>query len=94
MLKSSNLCCILHFGYLCGCSMEEAGDSNPCMDTDSDTAEKKDGTRCSVKWTQEEVSEKKSFRLLLSVRNKYAHLTALSGAAHHNVHKAVYYSCQ
>ncbi|XP_036959584.1 v-myb avian myeloblastosis viral oncogene homolog-like 2a isoform X2 [Acanthopagrus latus] len=38
----------LHF------SMEEAGDSNPCMDTDSDTAEKKDGTRCSVKWTQEE----------------------------------------
>ena len=74
--------------------MEEAGDSNPCMDTDSDTAEKKDGTRCSVKWTQEEVSEKKSFRLLLSVRNKYAHLTALPGAAHHNVHKAVYYSCQ
>lgn len=53
--------------------MEEAGDSNPCMDTDSDTAEKKDGTRCSVKWTQEEVSEKSSFRLLLSVQNKYIH---------------------
>lgn len=53
--------------------MEEAGDSNPCMDTDSDTAEKKDGTRCSVKWTQEEVSENNYFRLLLSVQNKYTH---------------------
>ncbi|GAA6220069.1 uncharacterized protein LOC108891641 isoform X1 [Lates japonicus] len=35
-------------------SMEEEGDSNLCIDTDSDTAEKKDGTKCKVKWTQEE----------------------------------------
>ncbi|XP_045912920.1 v-myb avian myeloblastosis viral oncogene homolog-like 2a isoform X2 [Micropterus dolomieu] len=35
-------------------SMEEEGDSNLCVDTDSDTAEKKDGTKCKVKWTQEE----------------------------------------
>lgn len=48
----------LIIGYLCGCSMEEEGDSNMCIDTDSDTAEKKDGTKCKVKWTQEEVSEK------------------------------------
>ncbi|XP_071331760.1 v-myb avian myeloblastosis viral oncogene homolog-like 2a isoform X2 [Trachinotus anak] len=34
--------------------MEEEGDSNLCIDTDSDTAEKKDGTKCKVKWTQEE----------------------------------------
>ncbi|XP_023283103.1 uncharacterized protein LOC111670576 isoform X2 [Seriola lalandi dorsalis] len=35
-------------------SMEEEGESNLCIDTDSDTAEKKDGTKCKVKWTQEE----------------------------------------
>ncbi|XP_070765891.1 v-myb avian myeloblastosis viral oncogene homolog-like 2a [Enoplosus armatus] len=35
-------------------SMDEEGDSNLCIDTDSDTAEKKDGTKCKVKWTQEE----------------------------------------
>lgn len=40
--------------------MEEEGDSNLCVDTDSDTAEKKDGTKCKVKWTQEEVSERKA----------------------------------
>uniref|UniRef100_A0A3B4UTQ0 V-myb avian myeloblastosis viral oncogene homolog-like 2a n=1 Tax=Seriola dumerili TaxID=41447 RepID=A0A3B4UTQ0_SERDU len=34
--------------------MEEEGESNLCIDTDSDTAEKKDGTKCKVKWTQEE----------------------------------------
>ncbi|XP_040901715.1 v-myb avian myeloblastosis viral oncogene homolog-like 2a isoform X2 [Toxotes jaculatrix] len=35
--------------------MEEEGDSNLCIETDSDTAEKKeDGTKCKVKWTQEE----------------------------------------
>lgn len=39
--------------------MEEEGDSNLCIDTDSDTAEKKDSTKCQVKWTQEEVNEKK-----------------------------------
>ncbi|XP_032364673.1 uncharacterized protein LOC116692792 isoform X1 [Etheostoma spectabile] len=35
-------------------SMEEDGDSNMCIDTDSDAAEKKDGSKCKVKWTQEE----------------------------------------
>ncbi|XP_051281032.1 v-myb avian myeloblastosis viral oncogene homolog-like 2a isoform X1 [Dicentrarchus labrax] len=35
-------------------SMDERGDSNLCIDTDSDTAEKKDGTKCKVKWTLEE----------------------------------------
>ncbi|XP_044066333.1 v-myb avian myeloblastosis viral oncogene homolog-like 2a isoform X3 [Siniperca chuatsi] len=34
--------------------MEEEGDSKMCIDTDSDTAEKKDDTKCKVKWTQEE----------------------------------------
>lgn len=38
--------------------MEEEGDSNLCIDTDSDTAEKKEGAMCKVKWTLEEVSEK------------------------------------
>ncbi|XP_076598133.1 v-myb avian myeloblastosis viral oncogene homolog-like 2a isoform X1 [Chaetodon auriga] len=35
-------------------SMEEAGNSNLCFDTDSDTADKKDGAKCQVKWTLEE----------------------------------------
>lgn len=52
---------ILMIGYLCVRSMEEEGGCNMCIDTDSDTAEKKDGTKCKVKWTQEEVSEKKTF---------------------------------
>ncbi|XP_042346909.1 v-myb avian myeloblastosis viral oncogene homolog-like 2a isoform X2 [Plectropomus leopardus] len=36
--------------------MEEEGDNNMCNDTDSDAADgtKKDGTKCTVKWTQEE----------------------------------------
>ncbi|XP_029292321.1 v-myb avian myeloblastosis viral oncogene homolog-like 2a isoform X2 [Cottoperca gobio] len=35
-------------------SMEEEGDSNMCVDTDSDAGDKKDGSKCKVKWTQEE----------------------------------------
>lgn len=46
---------------MCVCSIEDEGDSNLCIDTDSDTADKKDGTKCKVKWTPEEVSEKKTF---------------------------------
>ncbi|XP_041802051.1 v-myb avian myeloblastosis viral oncogene homolog-like 2a isoform X2 [Chelmon rostratus] len=34
--------------------MEEEGDSNLCIDTDSDMAEKKDGSKCKVEWTLEE----------------------------------------
>ncbi|XP_068997170.1 LOW QUALITY PROTEIN: v-myb avian myeloblastosis viral oncogene homolog-like 2a [Embiotoca jacksoni] len=34
--------------------MEGEGDSNRFVDTDSDTVEKKDGTKCKVKWTKEE----------------------------------------
>ncbi|KAK5863308.1 hypothetical protein PBY51_000347 [Eleginops maclovinus] len=34
--------------------MDEEGDSNMCIDTDSDTADPKDGSKCKVKWTQEE----------------------------------------
>ncbi|XP_054465459.1 v-myb avian myeloblastosis viral oncogene homolog-like 2a [Anoplopoma fimbria] len=34
--------------------MDEEEDSNMCFDTDSDTADKKDDTKCKVKWTQEE----------------------------------------
>lgn len=37
------------------CSMEDEGDNNLCIDTDSDTAEK-DDTKCKIKWTKEEVS--------------------------------------
>lgn len=40
--------------------MDDEGDDNLCFDTDSDLVENKDGTRCQVKWTQEEVSWKKS----------------------------------
>nr|XP_043894471.1 v-myb avian myeloblastosis viral oncogene homolog-like 2a isoform X1 [Solea senegalensis] len=35
-------------------SMEEESDSNMCIDTDSDSAEKMDDTRCKAVWTQEE----------------------------------------
>nr|XP_020473974.1 uncharacterized protein LOC109970622 isoform X2 [Monopterus albus] len=35
-------------------SMEEEGERNLCTDSDSDTAEKKNGTNCTIKWTQEE----------------------------------------
>ncbi|XP_033943909.1 v-myb avian myeloblastosis viral oncogene homolog-like 2a isoform X1 [Pseudochaenichthys georgianus] len=35
-------------------SMDEEGDSNKCIDTDSDAADQKDGSKCKVKWTQEE----------------------------------------
>lgn len=48
--------------------MEEEGDSNLCIETDSDTADRKDGMKCKVKWTQEEVSEK---RTLLNFYNVY-----------------------
>ncbi|XP_030589655.1 v-myb avian myeloblastosis viral oncogene homolog-like 2a [Archocentrus centrarchus] len=34
--------------------MEEEGDNNLCFDTDSDFAENKDGSKCNIKWTQEE----------------------------------------
>ncbi|XP_044208440.1 v-myb avian myeloblastosis viral oncogene homolog-like 2a isoform X1 [Thunnus albacares] len=34
--------------------MEEEADSNLCIDTDSDSTDKKDGTKGQVKWTQEE----------------------------------------
>ncbi|XP_059190107.1 v-myb avian myeloblastosis viral oncogene homolog-like 2a [Centropristis striata] len=34
--------------------IEDEGDSNMGIDTDSDAAEKKDGTKCRNKWTQEE----------------------------------------
>lgn len=34
--------------------MDDEGDDNLCFDTDSDLVENKDGTRCQVKWTQEE----------------------------------------
>lgn len=54
---------------LCGCSMEEDGDSNMCIDTDSDAAEKKDGSKCKVKWTQEEVNEKKTLTLMCIFRH-------------------------
>lgn len=43
---------------LCVHSMEEEGGCSMCIDTDSETAEKKDETKFKVKWTQEEVSEK------------------------------------
>lgn len=56
-----NISCFLIIGYLCVCSMEEEGDSNLCIETDSDTADKKDGTKYTAKWTQEEVSEKRTF---------------------------------
>lgn len=48
--------------------MEEQGDCNMCNDTDSDTADgtKNDGTNCNVKWTQEEVSEKRTLIPLLA----------------------------
>lgn len=38
--------------------MEEEADSNLCIDTDSDTADKKGAIKGQVKWTQEEVSAK------------------------------------
>uniref|UniRef100_A0AAZ1XC08 Uncharacterized protein n=1 Tax=Oreochromis aureus TaxID=47969 RepID=A0AAZ1XC08_OREAU len=38
--------------------MDDEGDDNLCFDTDSDLVENKDGTRCQVKWTQEEEDEK------------------------------------
>lgn len=56
---------VLIIGQLCVCRMEEEGDSNLCIDTDSDTAEKKDGTKCKVKWTQEEVSEERPINHLV-----------------------------
>ncbi|KAM7412264.1 hypothetical protein PAMA_021964 [Pampus argenteus] len=34
--------------------MEEEADSSLCIDMDSDTADKKDGVKCQVKWTEEE----------------------------------------
>lgn len=40
--------------YLCVCSMEEGWTGNHCTETDSDTADKQNGTK--VKWTKEEVS--------------------------------------
>lgn len=49
---------IIKFGNLYVRSMEEDGDPNLCVDTDSDTAEKTDGTTCKIKWTHEEVSSK------------------------------------
>ncbi|TKS77320.1 Serine/threonine-protein kinase [Collichthys lucidus] len=36
------------------CSMEQEVDSNLCNDTDSDTADKKDASKCKVRWTLEE----------------------------------------
>lgn len=48
-------------------SMEEHGDCNMCFDTDSDTAERKDGTKCNIKWTQEEVSEGRLSRSFIIV---------------------------
>lgn len=49
------------------CSMEEEQDSNLCIETDSDTADKKDGTKCKIKWTQEEVSEKRTFNTFMLI---------------------------
>lgn len=37
--------------------MEEEKDSIMGTESDSDTVEKKDGTSCEVKWTEEEVSK-------------------------------------
>lgn len=51
-----------NIAYTHVCSMEEEQDSHLCIETDSDTADKKDGTKCTVKWTQEEVSEKRTFK--------------------------------
>lgn len=47
--------------------MEQEVDSNLYNDTDSDTADKKDASKCKVKWTLEEVSEKKTFVMEVSV---------------------------
>lgn len=52
------------FLFFCGCSMDEEGDSNKCIDTDSDAADQKDGSKCKVKWTQEEVSTKRALILM------------------------------
>lgn len=43
--------------FLCVHSMEEEKDSIMGTESDSDTVEKKDGTSCEVKWTEEEVSK-------------------------------------
>ncbi len=69
--------------YLSGCSKEEEGDSILCIDSDSDTAEK-DGIKCKIQWTQEEVSEKTwncccSYNRLISVTNI---LPVISEATH------------
>lgn len=44
--------------------MEDEGGSNMCIDTDSDTADKKDGTKSKVKWSEEEVSEKNTLTII------------------------------
>ncbi|KAL6119938.1 uncharacterized protein ACO6RY_04396 [Pungitius sinensis] len=44
-------------------SMEDEGDSNMCIDTDSDTADKKEGTKCKVKWSEE---EDKNLKILIN----------------------------
>nr|XP_040050321.1 v-myb avian myeloblastosis viral oncogene homolog-like 2a [Gasterosteus aculeatus aculeatus]XP_040050322.1 v-myb avian myeloblastosis viral oncogene homolog-like 2a [Gasterosteus aculeatus aculeatus]XP_040050323.1 v-myb avian myeloblastosis viral oncogene homolog-like 2a [Gasterosteus aculeatus aculeatus] len=43
--------------------MEDEGGSNMCIDTDSDTADKKDGTKSKVKWSEE---EDKNLKILIS----------------------------
>ncbi|XP_074500865.1 v-myb avian myeloblastosis viral oncogene homolog-like 2a isoform X2 [Sebastes fasciatus] len=63
-VSSSVLCCCCSWELLAKLGslklqqqiaiMEEDGDSNMCIDTDSDTSDRRDGTKCTVKWTQEE----------------------------------------
>lgn len=48
---------VLETVFLCVCSMDEENISTLDTESDSDALEKKDGTNCEVKWTQEEVSE-------------------------------------
>ncbi|KAM8863154.1 v-myb avian myeloblastosis viral oncogene homolog-like 2a isoform 2-T2 [Spinachia spinachia] len=43
--------------------MEDEGDSNMCIETDSDTADKKAGAKCKVKWSEE---EDKNLKILIS----------------------------